>query len=89
MLDALEGAVAASRRLAGVSFSAADVHVGAHIGWGMAMGSLERRSAFERCWERVGHRPAAVRARDRRRADAGPGRRPTRRAERARRQRRP
>jgi glutathione S-transferase len=63
LLDALEGAVAAGPYLAGESFSAADVYVGAHIGWGMAMGSLERRPTFERYWERVSQRPAAVRAR--------------------------
>ncbi|MEK0082676.1 glutathione S-transferase family protein [Benzoatithermus flavus] len=61
--DALEQAVSGSDYIAGDRFTAADVYVGAHIGWGMASGSLERRPAFERYWERVGNRPAAIRAR--------------------------
>jgi glutathione S-transferase len=63
MMDALEEAVSAGAFIAGGRFSAADVYVGAHIGWGMAMGIFERRPAFERYWERLSARPAAVRAR--------------------------
>lgn len=63
MTDALEAAVSAGPYIAGESFTAADVYVGAHIGWGMRMGALERRPALERYWERVSSRPAAARAR--------------------------
>jgi glutathione S-transferase len=64
VLDVLEKAVSASDFLAGDQFTAADVYTGSHIGWGMQFGSLEKRPAFERYWERVGNRPAAVRARE-------------------------
>ena len=46
------------------SFTAADVYVGSQIGWGMMYGSIERRPAFESYWQRIGHRPAALRAQE-------------------------
>jgi glutathione S-transferase len=64
VVDALEGAVSASQYLAGDRFTAADVYTGSNIGWGMQFGLLERRPAFERYWERISARPAAVRARE-------------------------
>jgi glutathione S-transferase len=64
VLDTLEKAVSGSDYLAGEAFSAADVYTGSHIGWGMQFGTLEKRPAFERYWERVSNRPAAVRARE-------------------------
>ncbi|HEY2482800.1 MAG TPA: glutathione S-transferase family protein [Caulobacteraceae bacterium] len=64
VLDALEGAVTGRDYLAGDQFTAADVYTGSHIGWGMQFGSLERRPAFERYWQRITNRPAAVRARE-------------------------
>jgi glutathione S-transferase len=60
--DALEGAVSQSDYIAGDRFSAADVYVGSHIGWGMMFGAIEKRPAFERYWARVSSRPAAVQA---------------------------
>ena len=63
VLDTLEGAVSRSDYVAGDSFTAADVYLGAQIGWGMAFGTIERRPAFERYWQRLGTRPAALRAR--------------------------
>ena len=60
--DTLEAALAASDYLAGESFSAADVYVGAQLGWGMAFGTIARRPAFERYWQRLAARPAAARA---------------------------
>ncbi|HEY7899821.1 MAG TPA: glutathione S-transferase family protein [Caulobacteraceae bacterium] len=63
-LDALEMAVTANPYFAGDAFSAADVYTGSHIGWGMQFGFMEKRPAFERYWERVSNRPAAVRARE-------------------------
>ena len=63
VLDTLEGAVAAQPWIAGARFSAADVYVGAQIGWGLAFGSIERRPAFEAYWARLAERPANVIAR--------------------------
>ena len=48
--------------LVGDGFTAADVYLGAQIGWGMVFGTVERRPAFERYWERIRTRPAALRA---------------------------
>jgi glutathione S-transferase len=64
VVNALEGAVSQSDFIAGDRFTAADVYVGSQLGWGMMFGSIERRPAFERYWQRVGTRPAAVRARE-------------------------
>ena len=62
-MDALEAAVSNGPYVAGGRFTAADLYLGSHIGWGLAFGSIEKRPAFERYWERVGARPAALRAR--------------------------
>jgi glutathione S-transferase len=62
MVDALEIAVSQSDYVAGDRFSAADVYFGSQIGWGLRFGSIEMRPAFERYWERLSQRPAAIRA---------------------------
>ena len=62
-MDALEAAVSGGPFVAGDRFTAADLYLGSHVGWGLAFGSIEKRPAFERYWERVGARPAALRAR--------------------------
>lgn len=62
--DALEQAVRGADYLAGQRFSAADLYVGAHLAWGMAFGTIERRPAFEAYTARLTGRPAAVRARE-------------------------
>jgi len=64
LMDVLEKAVTGSEFIAGDKFSAADVYLGSQLGWGMQFGSIEKRSAFEAYVERVGGRPAAVRARE-------------------------
>jgi glutathione S-transferase len=61
-MDALKAAVSAGDYVAGDRFTAADVYVGAHVGWGLAFGSIERRPAFERYHARLADRPAARRA---------------------------
>ena len=61
-LAALEGAVTGRRYLVGDKFSAADVYVGAQIGWGMMFGTIEKRPAFEAYWAGISQRPAAKRA---------------------------
>ena len=48
--------------IAGDRFSAADVYVGAQIGWGLQFRTIERRPAFEDYVERVTGRPAYARA---------------------------
>jgi glutathione S-transferase len=60
----LEAALVERAYLVGDRFSAADVYVGSHVGWGMQFGTIERRPAFERYFERLSTRPAAIRARD-------------------------
>jgi glutathione S-transferase len=64
-LNAAEMAVTRHDYVAGDTFTAADVYFGSQIGWNMMQfGSIEKRPAFERYWERVSERPAAVRARE-------------------------
>jgi glutathione S-transferase len=64
VLNALELAVMAHPYVAGDRFTAADVYVGSHIGWGMQFGGIEKRPAFEAYWAKLFDRPAAVRARE-------------------------
>jgi glutathione S-transferase len=63
VLDTLEFAVSQNTYLAGDRFSAADVYLGLQIGWGMQLGTIEKRPAFEAYWARISARPAAARAR--------------------------
>ena len=63
-VDVLEAAVTGREYIAGDHFTAADVYVGAQIGWGMMFGSIEKRPAFEAYTARLNARPAAVRARE-------------------------
>jgi glutathione S-transferase len=62
VLDALEGAVKGRQYIVGDSFTAADVYVGSHIGWGMSFGSIEKRPEFERYLGGLTARPAYKRA---------------------------
>jgi glutathione S-transferase len=64
VLAVLEAAVTDREYLVGDRFSAADVYVGSHIGWGMRFGTIETRPAFERYFERLSARSAAIRARE-------------------------
>ena len=64
VLDALEGAVSQGDYIVGDRFTAADVYVGSHIGFGMQFATIEKRPAFERYWARISARPAAQRARE-------------------------
>ena len=63
-IDALETALGHGPYICGDQFTAADVYVGAQIGWGMMFGSIEKRPAFETYFGRLQGRPAAVRARE-------------------------
>jgi glutathione S-transferase len=64
VMDTLEGAVSRGDYLVGGAFTAADVYVGSHLGFGMQFGTIEKRPTFERYWQRISARPAAVRARE-------------------------
>lgn len=60
VLDTLETALTGPF-VAGDRFSAADVYVGAHIGWGMQFKTIPARPAFVAYWDRLKDRPAARR----------------------------
>jgi glutathione S-transferase len=64
VITTLERALTGRDYILGERFSAADIYLGSHIGWGMRFGTIERRPAFERYWSRVSARPAAVRAKE-------------------------
>ncbi len=64
VMDVLEQAVSGGSFLVGDRFSAADVYLGSHLGFGMQFGMIEKRPAFEDYWSRMSSRPAAVRARE-------------------------
>ena len=61
-MNALSYAVTRSPYVAGDTFTAADVYVGAHISWGLQFGSLEARPEFKTYWDRLKDRPASKRA---------------------------
>lgn len=63
-IDTLEGIVrdAGDGWLAADHFTAADLYVGAHLGWGTGFGTIPKRDAFMAFVERVNARPAAKRA---------------------------
>jgi glutathione S-transferase len=63
-LGALETAVGSGPYICGDQFTAADVYVGAQIGWGLMFGTIERRPVFESYFARLAERPAARRAKD-------------------------
>jgi glutathione S-transferase len=64
VMDALEAAVSRGEYLVGDRFSAADLYVGSQLGFGMMFGTIEKRSAFARYWQRLSTRPACLRAKE-------------------------
>ena len=64
VMSTLEAALSQSEYLAGDSFTAADLYVGSQLGFGMMFGTIEKRPAFERYWQRISARPACKRAKD-------------------------
>ena len=62
VIDTLSTAVGGDGYIAGDRFTAADVYVGSHIGWGMQFNTLEKRPEFVAYWERVSNRDAYRRA---------------------------
>jgi glutathione S-transferase len=69
-LDTLETAIEKNTYLAGDKFTAADLYVGSHIGFGMMFGTIDKRPAFQQYWQRVSSRPAYIRAKELDDADA-------------------
>ncbi|WP_323846153.1 glutathione S-transferase family protein [Microbulbifer magnicolonia] len=61
-MDTLSLAVKANPFIAGERFTAADVYVGSHIGWGMQFGTMEKRPEFVDYFARLQERPAIKRA---------------------------
>ncbi|SEH96744.1 glutathione S-transferase [Rhizobium tibeticum] len=62
VMNTLEHAVSTTPYVAGDRFTAADVYVGSHIGWGLGFGTIEKRQAFVDYLGRVTDRPAHKRA---------------------------
>lgn len=62
VMATLELAVSDTPYIAGDAFSAADVYVGSHVGWGLQSKSIEDRPAFVDYWSRLKDRPALTRA---------------------------
>lgn len=58
VLDVLADAVRGRQYIAGERFSAADVYVGSHIGWGMQFGTIDKRPEFVTYWQGLEQRPA-------------------------------
>jgi len=63
-LDTLEGALKGKSFIAAGKFTAADVYVGSHLGFGMQFGTIEKRKVFEDYWTQLMQRPAHQRASD-------------------------
>ena len=61
-LDALETALRPGPYVCGAQFTAADVVLGAALGWGMMFGSIDKRPSFEAYAARLLQREASVRA---------------------------
>jgi len=64
VMNAIETALAGREYLVGDRFSAADLYLGSHLGFGMQFGTIEKRPAFEHYVERLSARPAAARAKE-------------------------
>ncbi|UHQ53976.1 glutathione S-transferase family protein [Microbulbifer sp. YPW16] len=61
-LDALSRGVTDNPYIAGKRFTAADVYVGAQVGWGLQFGTIEKRQEFIDYFARVSDRKAFRRA---------------------------
>jgi glutathione S-transferase len=61
-VDVLESALTGREYIADDRFTAADVYLGAQVGWGIQFGTLPKRDAFAAYSERLQARPAYARA---------------------------
>ncbi len=64
VMKTLEDALSRGDYLVGDGFTAADLYVCAQIGFGMMFGTIEKRPVFQKYWQRLSARPAAVRAKE-------------------------
>lgn len=64
VMDALEKALDGREYLVADTFTAADLYVGAQLGWGMQFGTIEKRPVFEHYVGPLLARPASVRAQE-------------------------
>ncbi|MEW5688432.1 MAG: glutathione S-transferase family protein [Pseudomonadota bacterium] len=62
VFDAIETALKGREYLVGDSFTAADLYLASHLGWGMQFGTIGKRPVFEDYVKRMDARPASVRA---------------------------
>ena len=62
VMSTLEGAVSGGGYIAADHFTAADLYLGSHIGWGMQFGTVEERPGFKEYWALVSDRDACRRA---------------------------
>lgn len=62
VMAALELAISNGPYICGEQFTAADVYIASHIGWGMQFKTLEVRDSFKSYVERVDERPAIKKA---------------------------
>ena len=62
VIDVLEAEIAKTEFAAGSRFTAADVYLGSHIGWGFEFGTIEKRGALVDYWARIEGRAARQRA---------------------------
>lgn len=62
VIDVMEKNLPKNGYIAGDRFSAADVYLGSHVGWGLEFGSIDRRPIFEDYAARVRDRDAYRRA---------------------------
>lgn len=58
VLDVLSEKLQSTPYIAGEKFTAADVYVGSHVGWGLQFGSIDKRPGFEEYAARLAKRPA-------------------------------
>lgn len=63
MVEVVDAHLSANDYAAAERFTAADVYLGAQIGWGLQFGTLPKRPSFEAYNARLEKRPAAIRAR--------------------------
>lgn len=64
VMEVLEQTLTGRDFLIGSTFTAADLYLGSHLGFGMQFGTIEKRPAFEAYWRQLISRPAAVKARE-------------------------
>ena len=62
VMDVLESELAKTDYAAGSRFTAADVYLGSHIGWGFQFDTIEKRTSLVEYWARLEGRPARRRA---------------------------